>query len=82
MDKIDEYLKHAGECCEMARIALPAHRVQLEEMAAIWEQLAEARSRQLARSGRVDSTTASAAEPGPGLPSPGLPDPGLPDRTA
>ena len=49
MIKLDEYLKHADECRAMARVALPDHRIQLERMAATWEQLADARKRQLAK---------------------------------
>ena len=49
MKKLDEYLKHADECRDMARVAQPAHRIQLEQMAATWEQLADARKRQLAK---------------------------------
>jgi len=33
----------------MARVALPQHRTQLEQMALTWEQLAEVRRRQLAK---------------------------------
>ena len=50
MRKIEEYLEHAAECREMARTALPSHRQQLEQMAETWDQLAEARKRQLERS--------------------------------
>jgi hypothetical protein len=53
MKKLDEYQKHAEECREMARIAQPAHRIQLEQMAATWEQLAEARKRKLAKAGEA-----------------------------
>ena len=49
MKKIDEYLRHSHECRDMARTAPPAHRVQLEQMAQTWEQLAAARKRQLER---------------------------------
>ena len=56
MNKLDEYLKHADECREMARVALPAHRIQLEQMAATWEQLAEARKRQLAKAAEAAQT--------------------------
>jgi hypothetical protein len=45
MKKASEYLKHAAECREMARTAPAAHRVQLEQMARTWEQLAESRKR-------------------------------------
>ena len=50
MQKVEEYLHHAAECRDMARTALPAHRHQLEQMAETWEQLAEARKRQLEKS--------------------------------
>ncbi len=49
--KYNDYLRHAAECREMARTALPGHRVQLEQMADVWEELAEARKRQLERRG-------------------------------
>ena len=49
MKKIDEYLQHSQECRDMARTAPPAHRVQLEQMAQTWEQLAAARKRQMER---------------------------------
>ena len=52
MKKLHEYLKHAAECRDMARMALPAHRQQLEAMAATWEQLAEARRRKLDKQGQ------------------------------
>jgi hypothetical protein len=52
MRKLEEYLRHANECREMARTATPAHRAQLEEMANTWDQLAEARKRQLAKEGK------------------------------
>jgi hypothetical protein len=45
--KLHEYREHAAECRNMARIAIPSHRHQLEQMAATWDQLAEARKRQL-----------------------------------
>jgi hypothetical protein len=51
MKKIDEYLKHARECRDMARMASNVHKTQLEEMARTWEQLAEARQRKLAKDG-------------------------------
>ena len=50
MKKVAEYLKHAVECREMARAARPEHRPQLEAMAATWEQIAEARKRNLQKS--------------------------------
>jgi hypothetical protein len=54
MKKIPEYLKHADECREMARTAQPTQRQQLEQMADTWEQLAEARKRQLERQGKTE----------------------------
>ena len=45
--KYYDYLRHAAECREMARSAPPGHRIQLEQMADVWEQLAEARKRKL-----------------------------------
>lgn len=51
MRKYNDYLRHAAECREMARTAHPGHRVQLEQMADVWEELAEARKRQLERHG-------------------------------
>ena len=47
MKKLHEYREHAAECREMARTAPPAHRQQLEQMAATWEQMASARQRKL-----------------------------------
>ena len=38
----------------MARTASPAHREQLENMAATWTQLAEARKRQVEKQGRTE----------------------------
>jgi hypothetical protein len=51
--KLHEYLKHAAECREMARTAPPAHRAQLEQMAATWEQLAQARKHQMEKQGNA-----------------------------
>jgi hypothetical protein len=45
--KVEEYLKHASECRTLARAASQAHRQQLEDMAQTWEQLAEARKREI-----------------------------------
>ena len=53
MKKIHEYLLHAAECREMARTASPAHRQKLEQMAETWEQLAEARKRQMEKQGKT-----------------------------
>jgi len=50
-----EYLEHAAECREMARTALPAHRLQLEEMALTWEQLAAARKLHLEKKDKPDA---------------------------
>jgi hypothetical protein len=49
MRKMEEYLQHAAECREMARTSPPAHRQQLEQMAETWDQLAQARKRQIER---------------------------------
>ncbi len=54
MRKMHEYLEHAAECREMARTAPPSHRQQLEQMAETWEQLADARKRQLVKQGRTE----------------------------
>ena len=47
LKKVEEYLSHAAECRDMARTASPNHRQQLQQMAETWEQLADARRRQL-----------------------------------
>ena len=54
MKKIREYREHAAECRDMARVASAGHRTQLEQMAATWDQLAEARARQLAKDGKTE----------------------------
>lgn len=54
MKKLDEYIKHAEECRDMARTAQPSHRAHLEDMAQTWEQLAEARKRQLEKLGKTE----------------------------
>ncbi len=41
--KYQDYLRHADLCREMARTAPPLHRAQLEQMADVWEELAEGR---------------------------------------
>jgi hypothetical protein len=61
LNKLEDYRKHAAECREMARTALPSHRQQLEQMAETWEQLAIARKRQLERQGQTVRTAPSAA---------------------
>jgi hypothetical protein len=65
MRKIHEYVQHAAECRQMARTAIPAHRAQLEQipahraqleqMATTWDQLAEARKKQLEKDGKSDA---------------------------
>ena len=50
--KIVDYLRHATECRDMARSASPTHRHQLEQMAEVWEQLAEARRHELEKHGK------------------------------
>jgi hypothetical protein len=54
LKKIREYREHAAECRELARLASAGHRLQLEQMAATWDQLAEARQRQLAKAGKSE----------------------------
>ncbi len=54
MKKLHEYREHAAECREMARTAPPAQRLQLEQMAATWDQLAAARQRKLLQAGKAD----------------------------
>jgi len=56
LNKLEDYRKHAAECREMARTALPSHRQQLVQMAETWEQLAIARKRQLERQGQTVRT--------------------------
>jgi len=56
LNKLEDYRKHAAECREMARTALPSHRQQLEQMAETWEQLAAARKRQLDRQSQTEKT--------------------------
>jgi hypothetical protein len=45
--KIQEYLRYAAECREMARTCSSGRRQQLEQMAATWEQLAKSREQHL-----------------------------------
>ena len=54
LKKVEEYLSHAAECRDMARTASATHRQQLQQMAETWEQLAEARRRQLHKRERAD----------------------------
>jgi len=58
--KLHEYAQHAAECREMARTAQPAQRLQLEQMAETWEQLAKARRQQLERQGKTEEDEAAA----------------------
>jgi hypothetical protein len=51
--KVEEYLEHASECRILARAASHAHRQQLEDMALTWEQLAEARKREIKKQLKV-----------------------------
>jgi hypothetical protein len=60
---LHEYIEHADECRRMARVALPQHRTQLEQMAVRWEQLAEARRRQLAKQSKEDDETGEGKTP-------------------
>jgi len=56
MKKFQEYIRHAAECREMARTAPPNHQQQLENMAATWMQLADARKRQLEKQGGPEAS--------------------------
>jgi hypothetical protein len=47
--KLDDYLKFAAECREMARVMLPTFRPQLLQMADTWDQLAQSRRDELKR---------------------------------
>jgi hypothetical protein len=47
MQKVEEYLRHAAECRDMARTVPPDCRQQLVQMARAWERLAQARKDQL-----------------------------------
>jgi hypothetical protein len=49
--KLSEYQRHAAECRDMARTASKEHKEHFEQMATTWEQLAEARKRQLDKQG-------------------------------
>jgi hypothetical protein len=61
--KLHWHIEHADEGRRMARVALPQHRTQLEQMALTWDQLAEARWRQLARQSKEDDETGEAKRP-------------------
>jgi hypothetical protein len=64
--KLSEYVQHAQECRDMARTATPEHKAMLEQMAETWDQLAEARKRQLDKRGvpydQDDGSEAASAE--------------------
>jgi hypothetical protein len=62
MKKLREYLQHAAECRELARNAAPSHRAQLQQMAETWEQLAEARRRDLNKRGMLADEESSPPE--------------------
>ena len=53
MRKVEDYLRHAAECWDMARSASPSHRQQLEQMAETWSSLLSCR-RQLSRRGETE----------------------------
>jgi hypothetical protein len=46
MQKMEQYLKFAADCRELARIAIPTNRPLLIKMAEAWEHIADERSRQ------------------------------------
>ena len=54
MRKLNDYLRHAAECREMARTAQPQQREQLNSMASTWERLADVRRKQLERDGKSE----------------------------
>jgi hypothetical protein len=45
LQKVEEFLRNAAECREMAETAAPAHRRRLREMAESWEMLADLEKR-------------------------------------
>jgi hypothetical protein len=47
MKKVEEYIRHAAECRDMARNVTRDCRQQLEQMARDWERLAQVRKDQL-----------------------------------
>jgi hypothetical protein len=54
MKIVDECLRHAQECRELAaKISSPIHREQLLEMAAIWECIADERTQVISRDPKV-----------------------------
>jgi hypothetical protein len=43
MDKVKQYRRRAQECCELAaQVTVPDVRVNYEELAAMWDRLADA----------------------------------------
>jgi hypothetical protein len=58
MKKVEDYLRYAAECRDMARTASATHLQQLEQIAEAWERLAKAGKDQLDERG---------AAGGPGL---------------
>jgi hypothetical protein len=54
MKKVSEYLQHAEECQQLARMAQsPEHREMLLSMAATWTSLAKDRREKMARQERL-----------------------------
>jgi hypothetical protein len=45
LKKVEEFIRKAAECREMAEAAPSAHRQRLREMAETWERLAELEKR-------------------------------------
>jgi hypothetical protein len=45
LKKVEEFLRNAAECRDMAEAAPSAHRQRLREMAETWERLAELEKR-------------------------------------
>jgi hypothetical protein len=64
--KIEDYLKHAAACRQMANNATNAdHRQMLLQMVETWEGLAKDRSEQLARQRRMSILTVGGTTPAP-----------------
>ena len=57
MQKMAEYLSRAAECRDLARIASPNRREELEHIAATYEQLAEMRKRRLQLSEKLEDAS-------------------------
>jgi hypothetical protein len=51
--KIEEYLRHAKECRQLAWVSNGEYRRQLLDMAETWEGLAQDREEQIARHERI-----------------------------